>query len=182
MSDRVVLNVSGLRFETFHSTLNRFPSTLLGNPAKRDLYFNHLTNEFYFERHRQSFEAILFYYQSNGKFLIRPASVSSEVFFDEIVFFELGEKIINKYKKDEGYILDTVAMKMSTSKARNAIWLLFEQPHSSIFARCIAIISVFMVVLSITLFCAETLPDIKMRKKFAKSFFSFLSFSVFFLI
>lgn len=175
MSDRVVLNVSGLRFETFLSTLNRFPNTLLGNAAKRDNYFNHLTNEFYFERHRQSFEAILFYYQSNGKFLIRPASVSSEVFFDEIVFFELGEKIINKYKKDEGYILDMAAtMKMSKSKLRNAIWLLFEQPHSSIFARCIAIISVFMVALSITLFCAETLPDIKMRKKFAK-YFSFFS-------
>ena len=89
-SDKVVLNVSGMRFETWPLTLNRFPNTLLGNPYKRRKYFDYIHNEYFFERHRQSFESILFYYQSKGRWLNRPLSVSSEVFFDEIVFFELG--------------------------------------------------------------------------------------------
>ena len=91
VNEKVVINVSGMHFETWTWTLNRFPNTLLGNPFKRRKYFNNFSNEYFFERHRQSFESILYYYQSNGKFLIRPLSVSSEVFFDEIVFFELGK-------------------------------------------------------------------------------------------
>ena len=93
-NEKVVINVSGMHFETWTWTLNRFPNTLLGNPFKRRKYFNNFSNEYFFERHRQSFESILYYYQSNGKFLIRPLSVSSEVFFDEIVFFELGKSAL----------------------------------------------------------------------------------------
>ena len=89
-NEKIVLNVSGMRFETWPLTLSRFPNTLLGNPNKRRKYFDFLHNEYFFERHRQSFESILYYYQSKGKFLVRPLSVSSECFFDEIVFFELG--------------------------------------------------------------------------------------------
>ena len=90
-NDKVVINVSGMRFETLPLTLSHFPNTLLGNPYKRRKFFEPIKNEYYFERHRQSFESILFYYQSKGRWLNRPLSVSSEVFFDEIVFFELGK-------------------------------------------------------------------------------------------
>ena len=112
-NEKILINVSGMHFETWSWTLARFPKTLLGDPNKRKKYFDYIHNEYFFERsvsyinidmhlnlyyyllilikrHRQSFESILYYYQSNGRFLIRPMSVSSEVFFDEIVFFELG--------------------------------------------------------------------------------------------
>ncbi len=89
-NDKIVINVSGMRFETWPLTLSNFPNTLLGNPYKRRKYFDYMHNEYFFERHRQSFESILFYYQSKGRWLNRPPNVSSEVFFDEIVFFELG--------------------------------------------------------------------------------------------
>ena len=51
-NDRIVINISGGRFETRLSTLDRFPETLLGNPLLREKYFDYLRNEFYFERHR----------------------------------------------------------------------------------------------------------------------------------
>lgn len=89
-NEKVVINVSGMRFETRLLTLNHFPNTLLGDPLKRKLFFDYINNEYFFERHRQSFESILFYYQSKGRFLIRPLNVSSEIFFDEIIFFQLG--------------------------------------------------------------------------------------------
>lgn len=61
------LQVSGLRFETQLRTLNQFPDTLLGDPERRLRYFDPLRNEYFFDRNRPSFDAILYYYQS-GKF------------------------------------------------------------------------------------------------------------------
>ena len=92
-NDRIVINISGGRFETRLTTLERFPETLLGNRKLREKYFDYLRNEFYFERHRESFEWILYYYQSNGKYLSRPANVCSDVFLNEIIFFRLGMRI-----------------------------------------------------------------------------------------
>lgn len=165
-NDKVIINVSGMRFETWPLTLNRFPNTLLGNPHKRQKYFDYIQNEYFFERHRQSFESILFFYQSKGRWLNRPLSVSSEVFFDEIVFFELGPEVIKKYKKDEGYLIDgeVNVRDLPRNKFKRSIWLLFEYPHSSIYARIVAIISVFIIIISIALFCAETLPQVKERR------------------
>jgi hypothetical protein len=165
-NDKIVINVSGMRFETLPVTLNRFPNTLLGNPQKRQKYFDYNHNEYFFERHRQSFESILFYYQSKGRFLLRPLNVSSEIFFDEIVFFQLGEEAIVKYKKDEGYLIDKQAKIKDLPKNRflRSIWLLFEYPESSYYARCVAIVSVIVIFISIALFCIETLPSVKTKQ------------------
>jgi hypothetical protein len=73
-TERVVINVSGLKFETQLQTLNNFPRTLLGNPSRRVRYFDPLRNEYFFDRNRPSFDAILYYYQSNGR-LRRPNHV-----------------------------------------------------------------------------------------------------------
>jgi len=54
---RIVINVSGQRFETQLRTLNRFPTTLLGNPAKRRRYWDSRRREFYLDRHRPTFQA-----------------------------------------------------------------------------------------------------------------------------
>ena len=39
-SERVVINVSGLRFETQLKTLSQFPETLLGDPQKRNRFYD----------------------------------------------------------------------------------------------------------------------------------------------
>ena len=193
--ERVVINISGMRFETHLSTINQFPKTLLGDSVKRERHFDYMNNEYFFERHRASFESILFYYQSNGRFLSRPINVSPEIFFDEIIFFQLGmwsalvvcfvffclvliirililfkpsagEEAIDRYKKAEGYLLDKQAKlkDLPKNKILCSIWLLFEFPDSSLYARVIAIISLVAIWLSIGLFCIETLPKIKNRR------------------
>ena len=63
ITDRVIINVSGLRFETRMSTLDRFPHTLLGDARKRDKYYDRLRDEYFFDRDRTSFDSILYYYQ-----------------------------------------------------------------------------------------------------------------------
>ena len=90
-NEKVVINISGMRFETYFSKINKFPETLLGNSEKRERYFDIWKNEYFFDRHQQSFESIFIYYQSNGQYLSRPANVPPEIFFDEIIFFQLGK-------------------------------------------------------------------------------------------
>ena len=54
---RVIVNVSGQRYETQLRTLARFPNTLLGDPAKRRLYWDRQRHEFFLDRHRPTFQA-----------------------------------------------------------------------------------------------------------------------------
>jgi hypothetical protein len=88
-------------FFFFPNRLSNFQNTLLGDPQRRVRYFDPLRNEYFFDRNRPSFDAILYYYQSNGR-LRRPVNVPLDVFTEEIKFFELGEEAFNKFREDEG--------------------------------------------------------------------------------
>ncbi|XP_055940677.1 potassium voltage-gated channel protein Shaker-like isoform X2 [Argiope bruennichi] len=162
--ERVVINVSGLRFETQLRTLNQFPDTLLGDPARRIRYFDPLRNEYFFDRNRPSFDAILYYYQSGGR-LRRPVNVPLDVFAEEIKFYELGEMAFNKFREDEGFIKEE-ERPLPKHELQRKLWLLFEYPESSQGARVIAIVSVVVILLSIFIFCLETLPEFKHYRLF----------------
>ena len=99
--ERVIVNVSGLKFETRQQTLDEFPESLLGDPLKRARYYDHNQCEYFFDRNRPAFDAILFYYQSGGK-LLRPANVPMDVFADEIRFYELGEDVLQRVEQGGG--------------------------------------------------------------------------------
>lgn len=154
--ERVVINISGLRFETQLKTLLQFPETLLGDPKKRMRYFDPLRNEYFFDRSRPSFDAILYYYQSGGR-LRRPANVTLDVFSEEIRFYELGDEAIEIFREDEGFIKEE-ERPLPENEFQKQVWLLFEYPESSGPARIIAIISVMVILISIVSFCLETLP------------------------
>jgi len=82
---RIVINVSGQRFETQLRTLNRFPTTLLGNPVKRRRYWDSRRREFYLDRHRPTFQVTLWTNQSVSFFHqsirnISDSSLTSVVF------------------------------------------------------------------------------------------------------
>ncbi|XP_059402251.1 potassium voltage-gated channel subfamily A member 1-like [Carassius carassius] len=157
--ERVVINIAGLRFETQLKTLAQFPETLLGNPKKRMRYFDPLRNEYFFDRNRPSFDAILYYYQSGGR-LRRPANVPLDMFSEEIKFYELGVEAMEKFREDEGFIREE-ERPLPERDFQRQIWLLFEHPESSGGARGIAIVSVMVILISIVIFCLETLPGLK---------------------
>lgn len=157
--ERVVINIAGLRFETQLKTLSQFPETLLGNPKKRMRYFDPLRNEYFFDRNRPSFDAILYYYQSGGR-LRRPVNVPLDMFSEEIKFYELGVDAMEKFREDEGFIREE-ERPLPEKEFQRQIWLLFEHPESSGPARGIAIVSVMVILISIVIFCLETLPQLK---------------------
>ena len=125
-------------------------------------YFDPLRNEYFFDRNRPSFDAILYYYQSNGR-LRRPVNVPLDVFTEEIKFFELGEEAFNKFREDEGYVKEEEKL-LPTNELQRNIWLLFEYPETSQWARLVAVISVTVILTSIVIFCIETLPHFKRYK------------------
>uniref|UniRef100_S4RLK3 Potassium voltage-gated channel 1c n=1 Tax=Petromyzon marinus TaxID=7757 RepID=S4RLK3_PETMA len=140
-------------------TLAHFPDTLLGDPQKRMRYFDPLRNEYFFDRNRPSFDAILYYYQSRGK-LRRPTNVPYDIFAEEVRFYELGEETMARYREDEGYVKEE-EKPLPENALQRQVWLLFEYPESSNPARVIAIVSVLVIVISIVIFVAETLPEFR---------------------
>uniref|UniRef100_A0A3Q3IIP2 BTB domain-containing protein n=1 Tax=Monopterus albus TaxID=43700 RepID=A0A3Q3IIP2_MONAL len=157
--ERVVINISGLRFETQLKTFNQFPDTLLGDPRKRMRYFDPLRNEYFFDRNRPSFDAILYYYQSGGR-IRRPVNVPIDIFSEEIRFYQLGEEAMEKFREDEGFIKEEERV-LPKNGFQKQVWLLFEYPESSGPARGIAIVSVLVILISIVIFCMETLPEFR---------------------
>ncbi|KAJ1165171.1 hypothetical protein NDU88_005600 [Pleurodeles waltl] len=158
-SQRVIINIAGLRFETQLSTLNQFPDTLLGDPEKRMRFFDPLRNEYFFDRNRPSFDGILYFYQSGGK-IRRPVNVSIDVFADEIRFYELGEEAMERFREDEGFLKEE-EKPLPQNEFQRQVWLIFEYPESSSSARGIAIVSVLVILISIITFCLETLPEFR---------------------
>ena len=71
------------------------------------------------------------------------------------------------YREDEGFIKEE-EKPLPTNDLQRKVWLLFEYPESSQHARIVAIISVFVILLSIVIFCLETLPEFKHYKVWVK--------------
>lgn len=68
-------------------------------------------------------------------------------------------------REDEGFIKEE-EKPLPSHELQRKVWLLFEYPESSQGARVVAIISVIVILLSIVIFCLETLPEFKHYKVF----------------
>jgi potassium voltage-gated channel Shal-related subfamily D protein len=60
--EKIVINVSGRRFETWQNTLEKYPDTLLGSNEK-DFFFDEILKEYFFDRDPEVFRHILNYYR-----------------------------------------------------------------------------------------------------------------------
>jgi voltage-gated potassium channel Kch len=158
MSDPIVINVSGKRFETYEETLARFPDTLLGCPTRRAKFYNAKKGEYFFDRHRSAFDAILYYYQAGGT-LIRPEHVPPHVFINEAIFYDLPDDVLNMVQKEAGIVDEPEENVLPKNYYMRVIWQTLEFPEYSCFAKVLAIFSVVIIVLSLIIFCVETLPE-----------------------
>ncbi|XP_028400663.1 potassium voltage-gated channel subfamily A member 6-like [Dendronephthya gigantea] len=153
------INVSGKKYQTYESTLQRYPDTLLGSPHTREPYYDITKGEYFFDRHRSCFTSILYYYQSEGT-LIRPVNLSPDVFMQECCFFGIGEEAQKLLGFDE-MEADELEDELPQNKYQRMLWEAFEMPTSSWVARILAIISLAVILISIVVFCIESLPTLK---------------------
>uniref|UniRef100_A0A1I8GGE2 BTB domain-containing protein n=1 Tax=Macrostomum lignano TaxID=282301 RepID=A0A1I8GGE2_9PLAT len=154
---RVSINVAGEIFETQLRTLRRFPGTLLGNDQKRLQYWDASRGQYFFDRHRPSFAAILNYYQSGGR-LRRPNEVPEEVFYEELRFFQLDEAVIRSFLVSEGYSQLTVRH-WSQPSWRTSLFSALHYPKTTKFGRLLVAPSVAIIILSVALHCLHSQPD-----------------------
>lgn len=163
-SPRVTINVSGMRFETYEETLGNFPDTLLGSPSRRMEFYSSALGEYIFARDRQSFDAILFFYQSRG-ILAKPPTVSEETFMQEIEFYGLPGSYYSDSYEDLSASQDDVEEILPLSPHKRKLWLWFEYPRSSKTARILALWAIFVIVFSTVVFCIETIPALALKPK-----------------
>ena len=156
--ERITINVSGLRFETYESTLARYPDTLLGCPMKRGQYYDSQRREYFFDRNRKAFDAILFYYQSYGR-ISKPDNVTEKQFVSELAFFGIGKKedLLTFSERVDRLVL-AESEEIPRNKIQIYFWKLFSVPNSSNLAGLVTFIGVFTLVLSIVITCVESLP------------------------
>lgn len=155
--DRIVINVCGDRYETHRTTLELYPDTLLGNERLRKYYYDKTRNEYFFDRNRACFEAILYYYQSHGR-LRRPNYIPLDIFLDEVTFFQLGSEALNQLREDEN-IKEVRRVRLPKARWRKHLWATMEYPAYSLLAKLVRILSLCMVLISTIALAVESLPQ-----------------------
>ena len=158
-ADVVTINVAGKRFQTYNKALKRYPNTLLGDEVRRAMYYNPDKGEYFFNRHRSAFKAILFYYQSPNGELVRPNQIPIHIFLNELIFFDMGTDVIDGFQIEAGIKEVHVDTPRPKWKPFRIVWDFLDDPDSSRIAKLFAITTVLIIVLSLIMFVMETLPE-----------------------
>ena len=162
----VSINISGAMYETKNETLSKYPNTLLGDKAKRRKYYCPIRNEYYFNRHRKSFDSILFFYQSPG-ILYRPRDIDLRLFVEECKFFQIPQWAIDFMRvKEHGELQELVRNMFSRDYGENKsmrvrIWDFLEHVDSSRYARWFAYFYTFLLCMLIVVNCCATVERIR---------------------
>lgn len=181
---RVRINVRGFQFETFQATLEQFPDTVLGCPARRKEFYDPESDQYCLDRDPIAFDFILFFYQSNG-ILARPETISKNAFSEELKFFGITEQDWVDDGKSAKDVHETstssenqelLAVEIPphgddlncTKRAQNLrtkCWLMMEYPRSSLAGKIWGRISMTVILLSVFAFCLETMPELNCPKE-----------------
>ena len=152
----ISINVSGRRFQTLESTLSRFPDSLLGSKESRQKLRHDNEGSIFLDRNQRAFEILLTFYQTG--IFEEPTGVNLNVFKHEVRYFGLVDEAIECGMKE----LCAKAGIYPTRKWQAALWNVLEEPQSSCAAKVVAVASLVIIVISVIVFCMETVPDIRM--------------------
>ncbi|CAL8324147.1 unnamed protein product [Lota lota] len=165
----VVLNVSGTRFQTWRSTLERYPDTLLGS-SERD-FFSHHHGEYFFDRDPAIFRHILNFYRT-GK-LHYPRQECIAAYDEELAFFGIVPEIIgdccyeeykDRRRENQERLQDDEEGDPNGEAAppdmtfRESMWRAFENPHTSTPALVFYYVTGFFIAVSVLANVVETVP------------------------
>ena len=166
--EKIRINVSGQRFETWRHTVDKFPDTLLGSDEK-DYFFDSDAKEYFFDRDPDIFRHVLAYYRT-GK-VHYPRQECVEEFEQELAFFgilpdSLGDCCYEEYrdrKKENAERLmedhdDDDEDKHPTTTFRERMWRSFENPHANTLALIFYYVTGFFIAGSVLANVVETVP------------------------
>uniref|UniRef100_A0A673G9I8 A-type voltage-gated potassium channel KCND1 n=1 Tax=Sinocyclocheilus rhinocerous TaxID=307959 RepID=A0A673G9I8_9TELE len=187
------VNVSGIRFQTWKNTLDRYPDTLLGS-SEKEFFYNEDTQEYFFDRDPEMFRHILNFYRT-GK-LHYPRQECIQAFDEELAFYGIVPDIIGdccmeeyrdrKKENQERLAEDTEAENATDtplpphSTSRERLWRAFENPHTSTMALVFYYVTGFFIAVSVIANVVETVPcrplkgskkDLPCGEKYTLAFF-----------
>ncbi|XP_053171000.1 potassium voltage-gated channel subfamily D member 3-like [Scomber japonicus] len=164
----IILNVSGRRFQTWRTTLDRYPDTLLGSTEK-DFFYNEETKEYFFDRDPDAFRSILNFYRTGKLHYPRHECISA--YDEELTFFGIIPEIIGdccyeEYKDRKRENLERLQddqeenkdMKLPNMNFRETMWRAFENPHTSTMALVFYYVTGFFIAISVITNVVETVP------------------------
>ncbi|XP_046858329.1 potassium voltage-gated channel protein Shaker-like [Xenia sp. Carnegie-2017] len=151
---RLKFSVSGTVYETYEKTLNQFPETTLGSPLLRNEYYDASNNIYVLPCDKFAFDAILFYYQSNG-ILSRPQTVAGDVFREELKFFRIKDHRFPCLEESG----EQSKARYSDDNFKSKVWTFLENPSSSICAKIFSYITIFLIIFGVCIYILETLPE-----------------------
>lgn len=141
--EKMVINISGQRFETWRNTLEKYPDTLLGS-NERDFFYDDVNKEYFFDRDPEIFRHILNYYRTGKLHYPRHECLTS--YDEELTFFGvmpdvIGDCCYEEYRdrkrenaerlQDDRMSEDSDANLPPLTNIRQRMWRAFENPHTS---------------------------------------------------
>ena len=91
--------------------------------------------------------------------MARPPNIPIHIFINELIFFDVGDSLIEKLQIDNGLKEVKVIQEMPNFEPFRVLWQFLENPDSSKPAKVFAIASVIVIVVSLVMFVIETLPQ-----------------------
>ncbi|XP_044075715.1 potassium voltage-gated channel subfamily D member 3-like isoform X1 [Siniperca chuatsi] len=164
----IILNVSGRRFQTWRTTLDRYPDTLLGS-SEKDFFYNEESKEYFFDRDPDAFRSILNFYRTGKLHYPRHECISA--YDEELTFFGIIPEIIGdccyeEYKDRKRENLERLQddqeenkdQKLPNMNFRETMWRAFENPHTSTMALVFYYVTGFFIAISVITNVVETVP------------------------
>jgi len=167
--EKLIINISGRRFETWQNTLEKYPDTLLGSNEK-DFFFDEEIHEYFFDRDPDIFRHILNYYRT-GK-LHYPKHECLTQYDEELAFFGIMPDVIGDCcyedyrdrKRDNAERLmddkadddEAAADGVVPQALRERMWRAFEAPHTSTPALVFYYVTGFFIAVSVMANVVET--------------------------
>ena len=161
---RIKIYIRGKLFETYESTLNFHPETLLGNKLFREHYYDQKIHAYKFDdRCFYCFDAILFYYQSHG-ILRKPSDVERYKFIEELNFFKI-HTFFDKRHKDETTFLRKIDKRqedidLNHSPIKEKIFHILQFENSSNTQKIFSLLYFTFVIFSVALLCIDARSEV----------------------
>ncbi|XP_056130257.1 potassium voltage-gated channel subfamily D member 3-like [Lampris incognitus] len=164
----IILNVSGRRFQTWRTTLDRYPDTLLGS-SEKEFFYDEETKEYFFDRDPDAFRSVLNFYRTGKLHYPRYECISA--YDEELAFFGIIPEIIGdccyeEYKDRKRENAERLQddqeenkdLKMPNMNFRETMWRAFENPHTSTMALVFYYVTGFFIAISVITNVVETVP------------------------
>nr|QWE79657.1 potassium voltage-gated channel protein Shal [Strigamia maritima] len=168
--EKLYINVSGRRFETWRNTLEKYPDTLLGSNEK-DFFYDEDNKEYFFDRDPDLFRHVLNFYRT-GK-LHYPKHECLTSYDEELAFFGITPDVIGdccyedyrdrKRENAERLLEDRISENGDDKLAalgsiRERMWRAFENPHTGTSALVFYYVTGFFIAVSVMANVIETVP------------------------